>query len=406
MNTVAHKTPRSFGPFEVIEKIGRGASATVYKVRLKSTGEIAALKVGPKFVQLDSAVVRRFQQEFTMIRPLQHPNIVRALSQGAHNELPYLLMEFVPGVNLSERLRQHGPASPAETIAVFLQVVDGLSYLHANNILHRDIKPSNIFLTSDNQAKLGDFGLVKNMMDDDSDLTKSRQSLGTIEYGAPEQFEDAKRVDQRCDLYSLGATLYTAFTGKFPFGNGGQMQILQRKLLNQFVPLRLLLPTLDPAIDQLVNRCLNPNPAKRPGDCAEFRAALQNFRADATAAPEPDLIHVQPGGGPERRASVRFAVDLTATFVPFHQNMRGRWDATILDVSPIGVRLQTPRPIAINSVLHLTLGQSERTELAVVRWVKPGKGDTQIVGCAFVHPLSDEEFRALYLSSVRGHGKL
>lgn len=400
MSNVARACPKSFGPFEVLAKLGRGAVATVYKVRHKETGEIGALKVGPQFLRLDPAVNRRFELEFTMIRPLQHPNLVRAFAIGESNDFPYILLEYVPGQNLQDALAQHGPLPIADTIALFVQVAEGLKYLHSHHLLHRDIKPSNIFLTPEHQAKLGDFGLLKNLVDDDSKLTKSRQSLGTIEYGAPEQFEDAKRVDFRCDLYSFGATLYTALTGKFPFGNGGQMQILQRKLLNQFVPLRLLMPDLDPSIDQLVNRCLHPDANLRPNNCAEVLNTLREFRPDAKSLTEHDIPHVQPGGGPERRTSVRFAVDLTATFVPFHQNMRGRWEATILDVSPMGVRLQAPREVAINSVLHLTLGQGARTELALVKWVKPGKGGTQIVGCSFVHPLTTQEFKALYLSTL------
>lgn len=405
MSNGVRACPKSFGPFDVLAKLGRGAVATVYKVRHKETGAVGALKVGPQFLKLDPSVTRRFELEFTMIRPLQHPNLVQALAIGEQNDYPYILLEYVPGQNLQDMLTEKGPLPPAETVNVFLQVAEGLRYLHSHNLLHRDIKPSNIFLTPEKQAKLGDFGLLKNLTDDDSKLTLSRQSLGTIEYGAPEQFEDAKRVDCRCDLYSFGATLYTALTGKFPFGNGGQMQILQRKLLNQFVPLRLLMSNLDPAIDRLVNRCLHPDASMRPNHCGEVLTVLREFRPDAKSLTEGDVPHVQPGGGPERRTSVRFAVDLTATFVPFHQNMRGRWDATILDVSPMGVRLQTPREVAINSVVHLTLGQGARTELALVKWVKPGKNNTQIVGCSFVHPLTTHEFKALYVSALISPGK-
>jgi hypothetical protein len=404
MNT-AVPTPKIFGPFEVIAKIGAGGSATVYKVRHRASGKIAALKVCPRFVQLSPDAAKRFHQEFATIRPLRHPNIVRAVGWGEHDGYTYLAMEYVPGQNLEMRLKEKGPLTPEETVAVFLQITEGLRYLHSHHILHRDIKPSNLFLTPTNQAKLGDFGLIKNLSDD-AHLTQSRKGMGTIEYGAPEQFEDAKNVDPRCDLYSLAATLYTALTGKFPFGNGGPMQILHRKFLDQFVPLRLLVPGLDPAVDQLVNRCLRRDLAERPRRCEEFQAVLQNYRAGPTSAAPGDAgLEADCVKGVDRRASVRFAADLTATFVPFHQNMRGRWDATILDVSRHGVRMRTPRAVAVNSVLQLTVGQNGRPELALVRWVKPAQGDMQILGCSFIQPLSNQEFEALCQSAPRKPAK-
>jgi len=391
MNTVMD-IPKSFGPFEVLEAIGQGGSATVYKVRHASTEMIAALKVGPSNLMLEPGAVERFRREFTVIRPLDHPNVVRALAQGEQDGVPYIVLEYVPGENLDDRLKQKGALTVEEAVALFVQVAEGLRYLHANQILHRDIKPSNIFLTPNGQAKLGDFGLLKSQKDD-IHLTGPRQAMGTIEYGAPEQFEDAKNVDQRCDLYSLGATLYTALTGKFPFGNAGQLQILQRKVFNQFVPLRVLRPSLDPAIDRLVNRCLDSRPNQRPGDCDEILAVLQTCdirpAVDSGSGGEIGFPRVQLAPREERRAYLRLASDLTANLVPFHQRIRGHWQATILDVSVSGIRLQMTRPIAVNSVLQVTIGERATSELALVRWVTPGEGQTYVAGCSFVRPLAN-----------------
>jgi serine/threonine protein kinase len=403
MNTITD-IPRSFGPFEVLEAIGQGGSATVYKVRHKSTEMIAALKVGPSYLMLQPGAVERFRREFTVIRPLEHPNVVRALAQGEQDGVPYIVLEYVPGENLDDRLKQRGPLTLEETVAIFVQVTEGLRYLHANHILHRDIKPSNIFLTPNQQAKLGDFGLLKSLKDD-IELTGPRQAMGTIEYGAPEQFEDAKNVDQRCDLYSLGATLYTALSGKFPFGNGGQLQVLQRKVFNQFVPLGLLLPSLDPAIDRLVNRCLDSQPNQRPSDCDEFLTVLRTrdtrLAVDTGSATELDFPKVELASGPERRASLRFAIDLTANLVPFHQRMRGHWQATILDVSVSGIRLQMNRSIAVNSVLQVTVGNRATSELALVRWVTPGEGQTYYAGCSFVRPLASQDLETICRAGAR-----
>jgi serine/threonine protein kinase len=392
MERAQRELPRAFGPFEVLAEIGRGGCATVYKARHKPTGSNAAIKVPPSFLELEPDSLERFKREFTAIRQLKHPNIVRSLAMGLHDDMPYLVLEFVPGKNLEERIKLTGAVSCASAAAIFLQVAEGLRYLHANHILHRDIKPSNIFVANDKSAKLGDFGLLKKLTESHQ-LTRSRQGMGTMEYGAPEQFEDAKRVDHRCDLYSLAATLYTALTGKFPFGKGSHLQVMQRKFLNQFVPLRLLLPAIDPAIDELVCRSLDPDPAKRPRDCDELIGILRAWRTDLqpAATEKEEVFRIRPGK--ERRVTLRFAVDLTATFVPFHQNMRGRWEATVLDLSAAGIRLRTLRAVAANSVLQINLGRT--SHLALVHWVEPEKDQAQIAGCSFVHPLPSQELNAL-----------
>jgi serine/threonine protein kinase len=397
------KTPKSFGPYEVIGKIGRGATATVYNARHKETGETVAIKASSTFLGLETGALERFRREFTTIRGLRHPNLVAVWAVHEDGGAPFLVMEYVPGQNLEQHLKSDGPLSIDKAIQLFLQVAQGLRYLHAHYVLHRDIKPSNIFLDGHDDAKLGDFGLLKDLTAPHQ-LTLSRQSMGTMDYGAPEQFEDAKRVDCRCDLYSLAATLYTALTGKFPFGKGGHLQIMQRKQLNQFVPVRLLLPSLDPAMDRLINCCLAPKPSERPESCAEFIKVLSDSKPNSvTSSVEEEMFKSgadKAATGPERRTSVRFDVDLTASFVPFHQNMRGRWQSTILDISSTGVRLQTARPVAVNSVLQITLGATVATELVLVRWVKAGEGDTLIVGCAFVRPLSELQLETIRRSMV------
>ena len=391
MDTAPCPPPKAFGPYEVTGVLGRGGNATVYKVRHQSTGSIAALKVGPPLLKLEADAARRFHQEFNAIAPLRHPSVANALALGEHDGVPYLVLEYVPGRSLGDVLREKGPLPIAHAGQVFRQIADGLRYLHANHILHRDIKPGNILLTPYDQAKLVDFGLLKNLKEDHH-LTTSRRAMGTIDYGAPEQFEDAKRVDHRCDIFSLAATFYTALTGKFAFGSGNHLQIMQRKLLHQYVPLRLIVPSLDPAIDQLVNWCLQPNPSERPSSCDPVIAVLRTCASRPSAAPmdEPTFTCDKVAHGAERRATVRFEVDLTASFVPFHQNMRGRWLATILDVSPGGICLQTPRAVAVHSVLQVSLMNGAPPELVMVRWVRPGgpgDADAHIVGCAFVRPL-------------------
>jgi len=160
-----------------------------------------------------------------------------------------------------------------------------------------------------------------------------------------------------------------------------------------------LLPAIPPSLDQLVNRCLDPDPRRRPRDCDELLEVLHSQPSGPEHA--NGAGGVGPGARPrsrmDRRATLRYAVDLSASFVPFHQKTRGRWEATILDISCDGVRLQTPRPIPVKSVVHITYGKQVNS-LAVVRWVTPGEGQMQVVGCSFVRPLLHQDLDGLALN--------
>src|SRR5439155_6754023 len=214
----------------------------------------------------------------------------------------------------------------------------------------RDIKPGNILLGENGVTKLADFGLGK-FLDSDSILTHSRVGLGTLEYAAPEQFDDAKHVDQRCDLYSLAATLYVALTTKYPFGTGSMYQMIQKKRANQFTPLSRVLPSVSPALDKLVERSLNADPGVRPASCAEVLAVLQRAAEDRPTPPgkvlppsklSPAPLPPAPPGVLERRASVRYATNLNSkcSMVARDEEV---WEATVLDLSANGLCLQVAR---------------------------------------------------------------
>jgi serine/threonine-protein kinase len=314
--------PQTVGAFEILEPLGRGGMAAVYKARDSETGQLVAIKIGHRFLALDPTNFERFKREFTAVRELRHPHLVETLDFGEAGGLPYLVMEFVAGQSLEKRLRQ-GPLPLSGALAVFGQVAEGLQFLHQRQIVHRDIKPGNILLGEDGVVKLGDFGLLKNLTGD-TILTQSGQAMGTMEYGAPEQFEDAKSADLRCDVYSLAAALYTALTGQFPFGMGGHMKILQRKFQSQFVPLRQLLPDVPRTLDEMVSRCLRPQRDDRPGAIAEFAAALRDAGAaleapaESSASAGVETTAEDSADCADRRATVRVASTITAAFVPFH----------------------------------------------------------------------------------------
>jgi serine/threonine protein kinase len=390
----AEKTPKTIGPFELLERIGRGGAASVYKAR-HPDGRIVAVKLVHRFMALDPTNLERFKREYSTIAELRHPNLVQTLDFGEIDEIPYLVLEFVPGQNLDQRLKQRGPLPIHEALTVFGQVARGLCFLHEQQILHRDIKPANILLGDDGQAKLADFGLLKNLSSDTM-ITRSRQSMGTMEYGAPEQFENAKNVDFRCDLYSLAATMYTALTGQFPFGVGGYMKILQRKLLHQFVPLRHLVPGVPDALDELIAHALQPQRDLRPADVSEFIAGLHEAQGpQLPSTPKSGPRKGKAAKEKERRAHVRAAAALPAAFVPFHEMKRGTWNATILNVSSGGLLLQASQPYPINTVLEVLPSGRGAAYLAQVRWTQTAIDQTHILGCAFVRPLSEGDLEEI-----------
>ena len=394
--------PKTVGPFELLEKLGQGGTSTVYKARHQDTGAVRALKIGADFLAWEPMTLERFKREFTIVRELRHPHLVETLDFGEVDDVPYLVLEFVAGRNLEQLLKQNGPLPVGDALTIFHQVSDGLRYLHQHQIVHRDIKPGNILVDEEGRAKLGDFGLLKNLAGD-AVLTRSGQAMGTMEYGAPEQFEDAKSADFRCDLYSLAAALYTALTGQFPFGVGSYLKILQRKLQSQFVPLAQLVTAAPAALNELVTRSLHPQREQRPDNIDEFMAALQDANDALAQDPnpagaKPNLPPGQTAGGPERRATVRIASTLAAAFVPFHQQKRGAWNATILDVSSGGLRLQTTQPYPVDTVLEVLPGSRRTAYLVQVRWVKVTAEQAYILGCAFTRPVPDVEIEEMFPS--------
>jgi serine/threonine-protein kinase len=229
------RSPRCFGDFELLEKIGQGGMSTVYKARDARTQNIVAVKIASHLVISDRQLSRRFELEYALAHPLDHRNLVKVLENGKHDKIPYLVMEFVDGPSLSQHLKSHKRLTENDSLAILLPIADALTYLHKKQIVHRDIKPGNILLMLSGEPKLADLGLVKNL-ESMSRLTRSNLGLGTMQFASPEQFDDARSVDARSDVYSLGATLYLMLTGEYPFGGGTMMSVVTRKLQNKFDP--------------------------------------------------------------------------------------------------------------------------------------------------------------------------
>lgn len=273
------------GNYELLIKLAEGGMGTVYRGRNCTTSEIVAIKVVPKHLLSNSVVLRRFEQEYNVARAIDHPNIVKALDFGRDGDSRYLVMEFVDGESLGQKIERDGPMPEDDAIRIISQVARGLQAAHELGVIHRDVKPDNVLITHDGVAKLTDLGLVKEL-EADLNLTRTGRGLGTPHFMAPEQFRNAKKADVRCDIYSLGATLYMMVTGELPFQSNGPLDAWMKKINNDIEAPRNLAPHLSERIDWAIRRAISPDPLGRPTCCQEFLEDLSGRNTKEAMATE------------------------------------------------------------------------------------------------------------------------
>jgi len=284
---------QEIGGYEILEKVAEGGMGTVYKGRRRSDGLVVAIKILPAIAAKNPVLLQRFKREFNAARQLDHPNIVRAIEYCDTVPTPFLVMEFVEGESLGQRIEREGKLTEAEAIRIMAQVCQGLHRAHKQNLIHRDVKPDNIMLTKDGTAKLTDLGLVKDV-EGEMNLTRTGRGLGTPHFMAPEQFRNAKNADVRCDVYSLGATLYMMVTGKMPFDGCGPLDAWMKKSNNDFLPPRSIDASISERIDGSILRAMSANPEMRPASCRDFFEDLtaQGNRRSTGAMSSQDLWYM------------------------------------------------------------------------------------------------------------------
>jgi serine/threonine protein kinase len=263
------KNTQSIGSYDLVEKIAEGGMGTVYKARHKQTAQVVAIKVLAPHLANNRVLLERFAREYNAARALNHVNIVQAIEFGRDGDTQYLVMEHVDGESLGQRLEREQRLPPAEALRIIGHVAQGLHRAHKLGMIHRDVKPDNILLTHDGQVKLADLGLVKSELEDQN-LTRTGRGLGTPHFMAPEQFRNAKNASVRCDIYSLAATLYMMITGELPFKANGPLEVWMKKVNNDLVAPRKLVPALSERLDWAVRRSMSQDAEKRPATCREF----------------------------------------------------------------------------------------------------------------------------------------
>lgn len=275
--------------YDVLEKVAEGGMGTVYKARRREDGLIVAIKIIASSAARNAILLQRFKREFNVARQIDHPNVVKAIEFCETPPNPFLVMEFVDGESLGARIEREGKIPEDEAKRIMVQVCQGLHRAHKQGIIHRDIKPDNILLTRDGVAKITDLGLVKDA-EEEMNLTRTGRGLGTPHFMAPEQFRNAKNADVRCDVYSLGATLYMMVTGHMPFDGCSPLDAYMKKMNNEYTPPRDLEPSLSERIDWAIRRAMHVDPEMRPASCREFVEDLTGQSIRPTSMPAAQAV--------------------------------------------------------------------------------------------------------------------
>jgi serine/threonine protein kinase len=221
---------KELGQFRIVERIGSGGMATVFKAYQRTLDRYVAIKVLPSYHAQDPVFVKRFIQEARSVAKLAHPNIVQIHDFGEQDNITYIVMEYVDGGTLKDRLKK--ALTPAEAVDFVLQAAEGLDCAHRNGIVHRDVKPANMLLRKDGHLLLSDFGIAK-LLEATSNLTRVGTGIGTPQYMSPEQ-GTGQPVDRRSDIYSLGIVLFHCLTGHVPYTADSPLTITMKHLQEPF----------------------------------------------------------------------------------------------------------------------------------------------------------------------------
>jgi serine/threonine protein kinase len=270
----------------VVDCLGRGGHGIVYKARhhLMPQRFVALKTVDTSSLHKSNDALARFRREIDILARLEHPNVVRAYDVLRTRSQLYLVLEYVEGRDLASLVKERGPLPIPEAVGYAIQAARALSYAHRCGVVHRDLKPANLLLTRHGIVKLSDLGLARfHAQEPSAELTLKGICLGTLEYMAPEQAEDAARADQRSDLFSLGATLFHLLTGQLHVSGSSYVHCLTRLLTAPPCPLLDARADLPAGLAAVVDRLRARDPDDRPATADEAIALLEPFAVKTPA---------------------------------------------------------------------------------------------------------------------------
>ncbi len=271
------------GRYELLEKIGDGGMAVVYKGKDKLLNRFIAVKIlRPEFTK-DATFVENFKRESQAAAGLSHPNIVGVYDVGREGNINYIVMELIEGDTLNKIIEKEAPMDYRKVIDISKQVASALRIAHKNKIIHRDVKPHNIMVTNDGVVKLADFGIARAV--NDATLSTGSKIVGSVHYFSPEQAR-GNYVDERSDIYSLGIVMYEMLTGKVPFDGDNPVTVALKHINEEIVPPRELEPSIPPALERIVMKATSKFQTNRYANADELIQDLDNVSFVTAIAPD------------------------------------------------------------------------------------------------------------------------
>lgn len=279
------------GRYELLEQIGEGGMAVVYKARCKVLNRYVAIKIlKPEFTK-DLKLVESFKKESQAAASLVHPNIVGVYDVGREGNINYIVMELVEGKILSDIIKEQGPLDYKKAIDIGQQIAAGLSCAHKNHIIHKDVKPHNVLVTNDGVAKITDFGIAK-FVDNATIVGNADTVMGSVHYFSPEQARGGY-VDEKSDIYSLGIVMYEMITGKVPFDGDNPVTVALMHINNEIVPPSKVVSGVPPVLEQIIMKAANKIQVNRFKSADEMMEALKNV--DLISSIVGDAVYLHAG---------------------------------------------------------------------------------------------------------------
>ncbi len=279
------------GRYVILDRIGSGSMGRVYKASHRLMGRVVAIKIVAPEIAGNARIVARFQREMKLVGRLDHPNVVRAFDADQLGQILFIVMEYVDGESLTQKLRAEGPLDPADVVNYIAQAARGLAHAHEMGIVHRDIKPSNLLLSKNQKVKLLDLGLSVLMEADQHSTFETADGIavGTVDYMSPEQ-ACGKPVDGRSDLYSLGCAMYHLISGRLPFQGDSPIERLGKRIAGLPTPIRQIRPDIPSNVVKVLDKLLATNRRDRYQTAHEVAEALEALLDKKPSQASPGTI--------------------------------------------------------------------------------------------------------------------